>query len=169
MDDFKRGFLSLVFSQNLGVIKTLQGHADTVAIALDRLDLPEVLGTIAGDDTILVILKESENRDSFMEKLVDMMGDLEALVMKVAVFGASGYGGQILMRLLMDHPEVTAVLPVSSSAAGNLVDERDPGLGPRPVRETSRRKTFPEPGSGRWRKTRCGFLRPAPRRVGGIL
>ena len=79
IDDFKRGYLSLTFSQNLGVIKTLQGHADTVAIALDRLDLPEVLGTIAGDDTILVILKENENRDSFTKRLFDLMGDLEAL------------------------------------------------------------------------------------------
>lgn len=79
IDDFKRGYLSLTFSQNLGVIKTLQGHADTVAIALDRLDLPEVLGTIAGDDTILVILKENEKRDSFTKRLFNLVGDLEAL------------------------------------------------------------------------------------------
>lgn len=50
--------------------------------------------------------------------------------MKTAVFGASGYGGQVLMRLLLDHPEVDAVLPVSSSAVGSPVDERDSGLGP---------------------------------------
>ncbi|RKX81304.1 MAG: N-acetyl-gamma-glutamyl-phosphate reductase [Spirochaetes bacterium] len=50
--------------------------------------------------------------------------------MKVAVFGASGYGGQILMRLLLDHPEVSKVLPVSSTSAGKPVDGRDSGLGP---------------------------------------
>ena len=50
--------------------------------------------------------------------------------MKVAVFGASGYGGQVLMRLLLDHPGVDTVLPVSSSAVGSPVDERDSGLGP---------------------------------------
>lgn len=50
--------------------------------------------------------------------------------MKVAVFGASGYGGQILMRLLLDHPEVDQIIPVSSTAAGKPVDDRDGGLGP---------------------------------------
>jgi len=50
--------------------------------------------------------------------------------MKVAVFGASGYGGQVLMRLLLDHPEITEVIPVSSTSAGKPVDDRDGGLGP---------------------------------------
>lgn len=50
--------------------------------------------------------------------------------MKVAVFGASGYGGQILMRLLLDHPEVDQLIPVSSTAAGKPLDDRDGGLGP---------------------------------------
>jgi transcriptional regulator of arginine metabolism len=79
IEDFKRGYLSLVFSHNLGVIRTLVGHADTVAIALDRLELPQVLGTIAGDDTILVILRENEDRESFMNQLTELMGDLEVL------------------------------------------------------------------------------------------
>ena len=50
--------------------------------------------------------------------------------MKVSVFGASGYGGQVLMRLLLDHPEVDKIIPVSSTSAGKSVDERDNGLGP---------------------------------------
>jgi len=79
VEDFKRGYLSLSFSGNLGVIKTLTGHADTVAIALDRLELPEILGTIAGDDTILIILKEDENRDTLISRLQNLMGALESL------------------------------------------------------------------------------------------
>ncbi len=79
VEDFKRGYLSLAFSGNLGVIKTLVGHADTVAIALDRLEFPEILGTIAGDDTILVILKEGEDEKSLMSRLTQTMGDLEVL------------------------------------------------------------------------------------------
>lgn len=79
VEDFKRGYLSIAFSGNLGVIKTLAGHADTVAIALDRLEFPEILGTIAGDDTILVILKEGENSKSLMMQLTKTMGDLEVL------------------------------------------------------------------------------------------
>ena len=77
VEDFKRGYLSLTFSGNLGVIKTLAGHADTVAIALDRLELPEILGTIAGDDTILIILKEDEIREDLISRLQDLMGPLE--------------------------------------------------------------------------------------------
>ncbi|MCG8453037.1 MAG: N-acetyl-gamma-glutamyl-phosphate reductase [Spirochaetales bacterium] len=62
--------------------------------------------------------------------------------MKVAVFGASGYGGQVLMRLLLDHPEVDAVLPVSSSTAGQKLDERDQGLGPDPLGKLPENQCF---------------------------
>ncbi len=79
VEDFKRGYLSLTFSLNLGVIKTLTGHADTVAIALDRLELPEIIGTIAGDDTILIILKENESKDSLISRLQNLMGALESI------------------------------------------------------------------------------------------
>jgi len=49
--------------------------------------------------------------------------------MRICVFGASGYVGAVLMRLLLDHPGVTELLPVSSTAAGRPVDEGDWGLG----------------------------------------
>jgi len=55
IQDFARGFLSLEFSGPLGLIRTLPGHANSVAAALDHMRVPEVLGTIAGDDTILVV------------------------------------------------------------------------------------------------------------------
>ncbi len=55
IQDFNRGFLSIDFSDRLGVMRTLPGHASSVASALDNLRVAEVLGTIAGDDTILVV------------------------------------------------------------------------------------------------------------------
>jgi transcriptional regulator of arginine metabolism len=55
IQDFTRGFLSVEFSGPLGLIRTLPGHANTVAAALDHMRVSEVLGTIAGDDTILVV------------------------------------------------------------------------------------------------------------------
>jgi transcriptional regulator of arginine metabolism len=55
IQDFTRGFLSLEFSGPLGLIRTLPGHASSVAAALDHMRISEVLGTIAGDDTILVV------------------------------------------------------------------------------------------------------------------
>ena len=50
--------------------------------------------------------------------------------MKAAVLGASGYTGLILLRLLTDHPDVTDILPVSSSHADSGVRDVDPGLAP---------------------------------------
>jgi transcriptional regulator of arginine metabolism len=55
VQDFTRGFLSIEFSGAFGVMRTLPGHASSVAAALDNLRIPEILGTIAGDDTILVL------------------------------------------------------------------------------------------------------------------
>ena len=50
--------VSLAFSGNLGVVKTGPGFANAVAMLIDGAALPEVLGTLAGDDTVLVILRE---------------------------------------------------------------------------------------------------------------
>ncbi|HUV09273.1 MAG TPA: N-acetyl-gamma-glutamyl-phosphate reductase [Spirochaetia bacterium] len=49
--------------------------------------------------------------------------------MKAAILGTTGYTGSILLRLLYRHPEVEALLPVSSSRAGESVLQTDPGLG----------------------------------------
>ncbi|MBN2520283.1 MAG: hypothetical protein JXB17_07255 [Bacteroidales bacterium] len=57
-----RGFISLDFSENLAVIKTLPGFAGSIASAIDNLNAFEILGTIAGDDTILVIPREKVMR-----------------------------------------------------------------------------------------------------------
>ncbi|HUJ73878.1 MAG TPA: ArgR family transcriptional regulator [bacterium] len=55
VQDFTRGYLSLEFSGSLGLMRTLPGHASSVAAALDNLHVREVLGTIAGDDTVLIV------------------------------------------------------------------------------------------------------------------
>ncbi len=52
------GFVSINFSGNIGVIKTRPGYASSIAYNIDNSDIPEILGTIAGDDTILIILRE---------------------------------------------------------------------------------------------------------------
>ena len=63
----RRGVLSIEFSGNVGVIKTRTGHATGVAFALETLCLPEILGTLAGDDTILVLLREGYTREDLLE------------------------------------------------------------------------------------------------------
>ncbi len=57
------GMLSLTFSGNIGVIRTQPGHAGSVAYKLDTLALPEILGTIAGDDTIFIALREDADKE----------------------------------------------------------------------------------------------------------
>jgi transcriptional regulator of arginine metabolism len=58
IQDFARGFLSIEFSGSFGLMRTLPGHASSVASALDNLRITEVLGTIAGDDTVLVVPRD---------------------------------------------------------------------------------------------------------------
>ena len=61
VQDFLRGFVSLEFSGSLGLMRTLPGHANSVALALDSLHVREVLGTVAGDDTILIVPRNGVN------------------------------------------------------------------------------------------------------------
>ena len=52
------GFLSINFSGNMGVIKTRPGYASSIAWNIDNSDIQEIIGTIAGDDTIFIVIKE---------------------------------------------------------------------------------------------------------------
>lgn len=60
---------SLTFSGNLGVLKTKSGYASAISVPIDNLDCPAILGTIAGDNTILLILKEDARRSQVIEAL----------------------------------------------------------------------------------------------------
>ena len=69
-------FISINFSGNLAVIKTRPGYAGSLAYDIDSNTPPEVLGTIAGDDTVLVILEENINHQQAMLALSPFMPDL---------------------------------------------------------------------------------------------
>ena len=56
------GFISIEFSANLAVIKTRPGYASSLAYDIDNRDFEEILGTIAGDDTILLVIREGATR-----------------------------------------------------------------------------------------------------------
>jgi len=60
-------------AQNLLVVKTAPGHANSVAVALDREEWPEIVGTVAGDDTILVVLPDSETAQVVRQKLLQLL------------------------------------------------------------------------------------------------
>ncbi len=57
-------------AQNLVVLKTSPGHANALAVALDNEDFPEVVGTIAGDDTVLVVAPDSAAAEGLRQKLL---------------------------------------------------------------------------------------------------
>ena len=52
------GFISINFSGNMGVIKTRPGYASSIAYNIDNSNIPYILGTIAGDDTIFIVISE---------------------------------------------------------------------------------------------------------------
>lgn len=57
--------------------------------------------------------------------------------MKAAILGTTGYTGQVLLRLLADHPEITEIYPASSSSSGVNLLEVDPGLGDAALSKTN--------------------------------
>ncbi len=63
------GFLSINFSGNMGVIKTRPGYASSIAYNIDNSDIPEILGTIAGDDTIFIVVREGSSRQEVIDGL----------------------------------------------------------------------------------------------------
>ena len=67
------GFVSMNMAQNILVIKTVQGMAMAVAAAVDAMKLPEIVGCIAGDDTIMAAIKTVEDTRAVMEKLEDII------------------------------------------------------------------------------------------------
>lgn len=66
---FRDGFISMDIAQNILVIKTVSGMAMAVAAALDALQLHEVVGTIAGDDTIMCAVRSTEDAIAVIDKL----------------------------------------------------------------------------------------------------
>lgn len=60
-------------AQNQVVLKTAPGHASSVAVALDDEEWPEIVGTLAGDDTILVICPDAGVADTVKSRLLALL------------------------------------------------------------------------------------------------
>lgn len=65
--------LSIDFTKNLVMVKCLPGTANAVAVIMDRIEWPEVVGTIAGDDTILIITREDAQAPEMVARLRGLM------------------------------------------------------------------------------------------------
>lgn len=70
---FRENLVKYDYSENLILLKTLPGAAHNVAEALDRSGWKELLGTVAGDDTILLIIKPREAVEQVMERIDEML------------------------------------------------------------------------------------------------
>lgn len=71
------GFRGIQFSGNLAVVRTLPGYASSIAAVIDNASAWEILGTIAGDDTILIILREGISRMDLADTLKRIMPNLK--------------------------------------------------------------------------------------------
>lgn len=69
LDTFRAGFVSVAQAQNILVIRTVSGMAGGVAAALDAMNFTEIVGSIAGDDTIMCAIGGTEEAKSLMEKI----------------------------------------------------------------------------------------------------
>ena len=72
---FRDGFVSMDMAQNILVIKTVSGMAMAVAAALDAMDCHEIVGSIAGDDTIMCAVRTVEDTTALMGRLRRIMED----------------------------------------------------------------------------------------------
>lgn len=63
------GFVSIEFSGNLAVIKTRPGYASSLAYDIDNHNFDEIIGTIAGDDTLMLVLREGCTRTKVKNSL----------------------------------------------------------------------------------------------------
>lgn len=70
---FKDAFLSMDTAMNMLVIRTVSGMAMAVAAALDDMEFPEIVGSIAGDDTVMCAVRSVEDTVVVMRKLEDIL------------------------------------------------------------------------------------------------
>lgn len=71
------GFLSIHFSGNIGVIKTRPGYASSIAYNIDSSDVPYILGTIAGDDTIMFVMNETATEADVVNALSKVVPNMK--------------------------------------------------------------------------------------------
>ena len=71
---FTESVLSIDKANNIIVIKTISGSAHVAASAIDALNWKEVVGCIAGDDTIMVVIRENESVEDIVDRFRQMIG-----------------------------------------------------------------------------------------------
>ena len=70
---FKESVLNIAYASNIIVIKTLSGSANVAAEAIDSMRLPEILGTMAGDNTVLAIVQNEQEAEKAVNGFREML------------------------------------------------------------------------------------------------
>lgn len=70
---FRDSVISIDYAQNIIVVKTLVGAGNAAAAALDALDLKDVVGSLAGDDTIFILIRNPENVEEAISELQKLL------------------------------------------------------------------------------------------------
>lgn len=71
------GFISLQFSGNIAVLRTRPGYASSMAYDIDDKEFHEILGTIAGDDTVLLVLREGISANKIRHVLSQVIPNIK--------------------------------------------------------------------------------------------
>ena len=66
--------IKIEVAQNIIVVKTMAGMANAIAVCIDSLQIKDIIGSVAGDDTILLVLKTSEKAESVEAELKGVFG-----------------------------------------------------------------------------------------------
>lgn len=76
------GCRTLHFSGNLAVLKSLPSFAPSIGLLIDGLNMPEIVGTVAGDDTLLIVLREDVPHHRFQEVLYERLPELRERLLR---------------------------------------------------------------------------------------
>ncbi|MCI9403574.1 MAG: arginine repressor [Oscillospiraceae bacterium] len=70
---FREGVTSFDVAQNIVVLKTMPGLANAAGAAMDGMDIPDLVGSLAGDDTAILIMRTNEAATEFCEEIREML------------------------------------------------------------------------------------------------
>lgn len=70
---FKESVISIRNANNIIVVKTLSGNGSNAGMVIDKLGFPELLGSVAGDDTLIIVCDSTESAVKTIEKLNDFL------------------------------------------------------------------------------------------------
>lgn len=70
---FRESVTSIDYAQNIVVLKTMPGLASAACSALDNMNISYMIGSLAGDDTAFLVMKDTESAASFCEEIQEML------------------------------------------------------------------------------------------------